>query len=179
MVEGCQRRDARAQYALVSRYAPVLLTAVRRYIRQAETAEDVLQQGLLRILDHLPRFRYGEGSFEGWMRRIVVNTALQSLRKKVPLTLEFDPNETNDTTEIDPEVYQKMDEAHLLALIEQLPNGCRMVFNLFVLEGFQHHEIAALLSIDESTSRSQLTRARALLRQKLGAPTPHPVNDTL
>jgi RNA polymerase sigma factor (sigma-70 family) len=166
LVEGCQRRDPRAQRALVLRYAPMLLTAARRYVLDHDDAQDVLQNGLIKILDHLPRFRYGEGSFEGWMRRIVVNTALKSLR--YPLQYSAAPlREADETAEVKPEVYQQMDADHLLALIDELPDGCRMVFNLFALEGYSHREISDLLQIDESTSRSQLTRARALLRKKL------------
>jgi RNA polymerase sigma factor (sigma-70 family) len=166
IVQGCQRNNASAQQALVMQYAPMLLSAAMRYVRQRSDAEDVLQNALMQILDAMPKFKYGEGSFEGWMRRIVVNTALKSLRK--PSSLSIEPMEDHHPEqEIAPDVYQKLALDELLALVNELPDGCREVFNLFVMEEYSHKEIGELLNINESTSRSQLTRARSLLRKKL------------
>jgi RNA polymerase sigma-70 factor (ECF subfamily) len=150
-------------------YSPLLLTAVRRYIHEENDAQDVLQTGMILILDHLPRFQYGLGSFEGWMRRIVVHEALKLLKKKGALNLLDVPLESLDGQEMEvpPDVYQKMNEAHLLELIARLPDRCRAIFNLYALEDYSHEEIGRLLNINESTSRAHLARARALLRKML------------
>jgi RNA polymerase sigma factor (sigma-70 family) len=166
IIKGCQERDAKAQFALVSRYSGLLMTTARRYARRNDEAQDILQNSFIKILAAMPRFQQGVGSFEGWMRRIVVNVALQTLRQPLHFSTEAIPH-LHELPDADPEVYQQMNTDHLLHLIGELPDGCRTVFNLFVLEQFSHREIADMLGIDESTSRSQLTRARALLRCKL------------
>ena len=167
IIKGCQKDDIRAQRELVVRYSPMLLTAVRRYISNADTAKDVLQNALIQILDYLPKFKIGEGSFEGWLRRITVNTALKELRKPNYRLMEnWQEGHENQET-IDPDIYQQLNMEELLKLVSDLPEGCRTVFNLFVMEEYCHKEIGELLHITESTSRSQLTRARVLLREKI------------
>ena len=166
IVQGCQRNEAKAQQALVTQYAPMLLTTALRYVRNRDDAQDVLQNALIKTLDNLPRFKYGEGSFEGWMRRIVVTTALKFLRK--PISYSIEPlEEWHNEQEIAPEIYQKLSVDELLALVNELPEGCREVFNLYVMEEYSHKEIGELLKINESSSRSQLTRARSILRKKI------------
>jgi RNA polymerase sigma factor (sigma-70 family) len=166
IIIGCQRNDPKAQKALVVKYSPMLLTTVRRYVTGA-AQQDILQDGLIKILDALPRFVSGSGSFEGWLRRIMVTTALKELRRpnyKIISTLE-EKHENQES--INPDIYQQLNMQELMALIETLPEGCRIIFNLAVMEEYNHKEISELLGITESASRSQLTRARAMLRSKI------------
>ena len=166
IVQSCQRNEAKAQQALVTKYAPMLLATALRYVRNRDDAQDVLQNALIKILDNLPRFRYDEGSFEGWMRRIVVTSSLKFLRK--PISYSIEPlEEWHNEREIELEIYQKLNVDELLILIKELPEGCREVFNLYVMEEYSHKEIGEMLNINESSSRSQLTRARHFLRKKL------------
>ena len=167
IIIGCQKKDNSAQRALVVRYSPMLLTTVRRYINDANTAKDVLQNALIQILDYLPRFKIGEGSFEGWLRRIAVTTALKELRKPNYKLIDSWTESHENGQLIDPTIYQQLGMEDLLQLIADLPEGSRTVFNLYVMEEYSHREIGELLQITESTSRSQLTRARAMLQEKL------------
>lgn len=130
-------------------------------------AEDILQDALINILRHIIHYEE-RGSFEAWMKRIVINTALKSF-KKSSFKNEVMELDQVPIKPIDPEVYSKMGAEELMALINQLPHGFREVFNLYSIEGYSHKEITELLGISESTSRSQLTRARALLRRQLAA----------
>jgi RNA polymerase sigma factor (sigma-70 family) len=155
------------QQELVVRYSARLMTVSRRYCRDLAMAEDNLQDSLINILRHIINYEE-RGSFESWMTRIVINTALKSF-KKSSFKNEVMDLEQVPITPIDPEVYSKMGAEELMALINKLPHGFREVFNLYSIEGYSHKEITALLGITESTSRSQLTRARALLRSQLVA----------
>ncbi|MBX2927079.1 MAG: RNA polymerase sigma factor [Saprospiraceae bacterium] len=165
LIQGCLRGDARCQRALVDRYVPVLLTAARRYAGDHSAAEDILQEALIKIFRALPRYR-ATGSFEGWMRRIVANTALNALDKS-RLRLNNGCLSLVDDPEIPPEAYVHLGTEELLALIARLPEGFRQIFNLYVMEQYPHTEIAAMLGISESTSRSQLMRARRLLQNMI------------
>lgn len=142
-----------------------MMAVCLRYAPDEATAEDMLQEGFIRVFEHLPSFRH-EGSLEGWIRRIVVTTALKQLRKAKPtqeLTVQEDFKESSDV----PDAITQLSEQEIIRLIGELPQGYRMVFNLFVLEGYRHHEIAELLAIEESTSRSQLVKARKWLQEKI------------
>jgi RNA polymerase sigma factor (sigma-70 family) len=162
LISGCREGDARCQRELVKRYAPALFTVARRYAGDLHTAEDVLQEAFIKIFSAL--FRYeSRGSFEGWMRRIVVNTALSYIdRSCLRYEMSVCTLEANDSTP--PDVYAQLGAEELLQLISNLPEGFRQIFNLFVMEQYSHSEIAALLDIAESTSRSQLMRAKRMLR---------------
>jgi RNA polymerase sigma-70 factor (ECF subfamily) len=165
IIKGCQDREPRYQKELVYRYSPMLMTVARRYVRDEASAKDVLQDALIRIFGAIDRYK-PIGSFEAWMRRIVITTALQALdkswyRRELP-GLE----EENDQIVI-PEVYARLGAEELMKLIADLPDGFRQIFNLNVVEGYRHTEIAEMLGITESTSRSQLTRARKLLQKQI------------
>jgi RNA polymerase sigma factor (sigma-70 family) len=152
---------------LYDRYAPWLLGVCLRYTGNRENAEDVLQEGFIKIILAYEKFK-PTGNFESWMRRIMVNTALNYIRdhEKEKLFIDLEP-----AMEVlhDPEDYDNDDytQDQLMELISTLPVGYRMVFNLYVLEDYSHKEIAEMLRISENTSRSQLLKARSLLRKRL------------
>ncbi len=164
LLRGCQRGEALAQRTLYERYAPQMLSICRRYLPDAE-AEDALLQGFARIFDRIGTFRE-EGSLEGWLRRVIVNEALGTLRRRpsapLPLTLEYADEMPEQAW---PDHQLAADD--LLRLLQRLPDGYRAVFNLYALEGYSHAEIAELLGISPGTSKSQLSRARAWLQQQL------------
>jgi len=150
---------------LFQQYAGKMMTVCLRYAGDQKEAEDILQESFIKVFDHIGQFR-GEGSFEGWLRRIVVNTALRILqRKKIHFSTINDNDET--TPAVPPHVLDQLSTGELLQLISRLPEGYRIVFNLYALEGYDHNEIAAMLNINPGTSRSQLAKARKLLQQQI------------
>jgi RNA polymerase sigma factor (sigma-70 family) len=165
LIEGCIRKDAKSQRRLFDEYAGKWMTVCRRYAGDQREAEDMLQEGFIRIFSHIGQYRF-EGPFEGWMRRIVVNTALQSLQRKKIRFAEIREEEESFPA-IDAEILARLDTEELLKLINRLPDGYRIVFNLYVIEGYDHNEISALLRISAGTSRSQLAKARKLLQTQI------------
>ncbi|MDX1478375.1 MAG: sigma-70 family RNA polymerase sigma factor [Saprospiraceae bacterium] len=164
LIRGCKRQDPLAQRALYDQYSSLLFGIVRRYVRHQEDAEDVFVEGMFKILTRIASFRE-EGSFEGWMKRIMVNEALMFLRKKNNLRLVADVSELQigDETSIEHQIHA--DE--ILALVDQLPTGYRTVFNMYVVEGYKHREIAEALDISINTSKSQLILAKKRMRELL------------
>ncbi len=144
----------------------MLLGVCFRYVGQREQAKDVLQESFIMIFKYLPSYR-NTGSFTAWMKRITITTALQYLRKS-PYKKEIPGLDQVGEDFVSPEVYSQLAAEDLLELIQTLPDGFRAVFNLHAIEGYSHKEIGALLDITESTSRSQLARARKLLQQQIG-----------
>ena len=136
-----------------------------RYARHRLEAEDMLQEAFVKVFDNLKKFEF-KGSFEGWIRRIVVNTALKHHQRKY-FTNEQIAVENFPDTPTEPLAYATLGEKELLAMIARLPEGYRVVFNLYAIEGYSHREIADMLAIQESTSRSQLVKARKLLQVQL------------
>ena len=132
-----------------------------RYARNSEDAQDILQDGFVRAFEKLGQFR-GEGSFEGWIRRIMIHTALRAYQRR---RFEFEKDTLEDSPDpgTAPEALSRLSEAELLELIARLPDGYRVIFNLVAIEGYSHTEVAEALDIQESTSRSQLTKARKWL----------------
>ena len=152
--------DSRAERQLYDRYAPKMLGVCRMYIKDLHYAEDVMIKGFTRALDNLGKFRH-EGSFEGWLRRIMVREAIDFLRERTQLYFEnIDTVETPPVTADD----QDIDTELLQMLIDKLPEGYRTVLVMFAVEGYNHKEIAEMLNISESTSKSQLFKARKLLQ---------------
>jgi RNA polymerase sigma-70 factor (ECF subfamily) len=137
-----------------------------RYTNDRETARDLLQDGFVKVYSSIDSYT-GVGSFEGWMRKIFVNCALEYLRKSDVLREAIDLDNTAELANSDSSVVSDMSASELLTLIGELPTGFRTVFNLFAIEGFSHKEIGELLNITESTSRSQYTRAKQLLQRKI------------
>lgn len=162
LIQRCLKNDRLAQQELYDRYAPVLYAVIRRYIRDEFTAEDILIESFVKIFSKLKQFQE-KGSFEGWMKRIAVNESLMYLRKNnvFHLTIESDnivlPYETRIEEDLDFEI--------LLQTLDLLPVGYRTVFNLYVLEGYKHKEIAKELGISINTSKSQLRLAKERIRK--------------
>lgn len=169
MIEGCLRGDPHCERALFDRYAGRMMSVCLRYARETEEAEDILQEGFIKVFSHLKGFRH-EGSFEGWIRRIMVTSALKYLRKARPTQELSVIEEFRESSDL-PDVIGHLGEQEIHRLIRDLPDGYRAVFNLYVIEGYKHQEIAELLSIEESTSRSQLVKARKWLQEKVLAIT--------
>lgn len=165
LIKGCQAEDYRAQRALFERFAPRLLAVCVRYARHRAEAEDLLQDAFIKIFDNVSKFE-NKGSFEGWMRRIVVNTALKNYAR-LRFQRESIGIETAPEQDVPPSVLSQMSEQELLLLVAKLPEGYRLVFNLVAIEGYSHAEVGKMLGIEESTSRSQLTKARQMLQRFL------------
>ena len=167
LIERCQQHDAKAQRFLYEQYAPKMLGVCRRYISSREDAEDVLVEAMFKVFDNIQGFQ-SAGSFEGWIRRIVVNEALMFLRKKRLLTVETDGAELNSIEHATPlSIEHELAAKEILQLLERLPTGYRTVFNLFVIEGYKHIEIAEMLNISINTSKSQLILAKERMRREL------------
>ena len=166
IIKGCQLKDAQCERLLVEKYAAILLTVSRRYARSREEAEDVLQDAFIKVFENIHQYRAERGTLEAWMRSIVIRTALRDYRKKYPNVESLDLlMHSFHTSEVN--IIEKLEEEDLLAIIAELPNGYREVFNLYVIDGYSHKEIGQMLHINESSSRSQLARAKIMLRKKL------------
>ena len=165
LIEGCRRNNRTAQKALFDRMAPKMLSVCRRYVRDRMEAEDVLVVSFTKVFERIGQFK-GDGSFEGWVRRIVVNESLTFLRKNKSMYLETDL-ETVERESGSALTETGLEAEDLMRLIQELPAGYRMVFNLYAIDGFSHKEIAEQIGITESTSKSQLSRARTHLQARL------------
>lgn len=167
LIKACLRQESSAQKMLFERFGPRMLGVCHRYARNSDDALDILQDAFIRIFDKLHQYK-GEGSLEGWIRRIVVHTALRKYERKhyQQERTALDSIAEHQTPSHDG-IDQDVSVKELLALIHDLPEGYRLVFNLHVLEGYSHDEIAQLLQIQPATSRSQLMKARLLLQKKL------------
>lgn len=145
-----------------------MLGVCERYARNQADAEDILQDAFIKVFEKIGQFK-GDGSFEGWIRKIVVNTALKkyTLSRYNKEVLEEDILVKEETQEGDPAAYNQLSEKDILQLIHQLPDGYRIIFNLYVIEGYRHEEIAEMLGIQSGTSRSQLAKARIMLQKQI------------
>ena len=164
LIKDCQNYKKPAQFELVKRYSGMLMTVCRRYVLDQSSAKDVLQESFIRIFSNINSYK-ATGSFEAWMRTITIRCALRWLKKRASKK-ETMITEINDTKIIEPAIFAQMGEEEIIKLVQGLPEGFRAVFNLNIIEGYSHKEIAKLLNITESTSRSQLTRARRMLQKK-------------
>ena len=165
LIEGCKRGDRIAQKEVYDKNSGKMLSICQRYINDVPEAEGVMVTGFLKVFDKIDQFS-GSGSFEGWIRRIMVNESLLYLRKNKNMYLEVDIEyaETEPNYDL---VTQHVEAEELLDMINGLSVGYRTVFNLFAIEGYSHKEIAQQLLISENTSKSQLSRARAQLQKKV------------
>jgi len=162
LLEGCRRGDRKMQQELYNRFAPKMYGVCLRYAGNAEEAEDILQEGFIKIFNKINSYR-GEGSFEGWIRRIFVNTAIEHFRKKTYLQ-PITETEENTVEGKYLSVLDNLAEKDIVRLIQQLSPGYRTVFNMYVVEGYTHKQIAEMLGISEGTSKSQLSRAKLILQ---------------
>src|SRR5690554_6908847 len=165
VIKGCVSGDRKAQQHLYDQYGGRFLAICLRYIKDRHLVEDVMIEGFKRIFEKLAQFEE-KGSFEGWMKKLMVREALMALRKNKNLLLEV---ALDNREEIQGHHYEVKDleAGDLMGMIHELPVGYRTVFNLYAIEGYSHAEIGELLGISENTSKSQLSRARGLLKQKL------------
>ena len=153
-----------AQERLYKKHAPKMLGVCRQYIKDVHFAEDVMVQGFLKMFNNLEAFRF-EGSFEGWLRRIMIRESISYLRKQQFVVYDDELYEKNQSEKISQST--ELDTEHIQQLIDALPEGYKMVFILYTVEGYKHKEIADMLSITESTSKTQLLKARKLLQDQL------------
>lgn len=165
LIKGCAKGDRAAQKALYDRYCRKMLVVCQRYARSTQEAEDILQEGFIKIFNSIKSFR-GEARLETWITRIMINTALNTQRQKLYLMPMVDVLEINLPEEAEISL-ASFNLSELIAMVQALPDGCRVVFNLFAIEGYNHKEIAEMLNISEGTSKSQYSRAKSLLKLKL------------
>ena len=166
IIKKCVDGDRDSQKWIFSTYSPKMMTVCLRYTKVRADAEDVLQDAFVKVFTKMNQFSFN-GSFEGWIRRIIVHTAIRFLEYKRQ-HVSLDMTSTLKTEDYDPYNNEKSgDEQKILAIINTLPFGYRTVINMYVFEGFDHSEIAEILNISASTSRSQLTKARKLLKEEL------------
>ena len=158
LVEGCIRNDKASQDYLYKKFSSKMFGLCIRYTNTREEAEDVLQEGFIKVFDKIDRFKH-EGSFEGWIRRIMINTALKSREKRIA---KYENTGLDHVKEpkFDSSVLSELNRKELMGIVNALPEGYRVVFNLFAVEGYPHKDIAKMLGISEGTSRSQYSRAR-------------------
>ena len=166
LVQECLRGNARAQKALFDKFAPKMLAVCARYMKDQAETEDVFQIGMVKVFNKLADFK-AEGPLEGWIRRIMVNSCLDQLRKNQRFITDKSFDDVSYRIEVKEEISSQLMAEDLIALIQKMPAGYRVVFNMFAIEGFSHHEIAIQLNFTESTSKSQYLRARAYLRQRI------------
>lgn len=168
LIKGCRKGDRLAQKELYEKYSRKMMGVCLRYVNDRETARDLLQDGFVKVFTSMDSY-LGAGSFEGWMRKIFVNCALEYLRKSDVLRESTDLDNTAELIQPDSSVISSMSAAELMQLVQELPTGFRTVFNLFAIEGYSHKEISEMLNITESTSRSQFTRAKQMLQKRINA----------
>lgn len=161
LIKKASNNNREAQEQLFAQHSPKMLGVCRQYVKDLHHAEDLLLQGFLKVFTNLHTFKH-EGSFEGWIRRIMVNTCISYLRKKNLVDLSDEDYIFNDAAT---ESLENTSVEDIQKLIDQLPEGYKMVFNLFAIEGYKHSEIAEKLGVTESTSKSQLFKARKVLQQ--------------
>ncbi|HEY1025707.1 MAG TPA: RNA polymerase sigma factor [Sphingobacteriaceae bacterium] len=165
LLEGCKRGERKSQELLYRSLASKMLGVCVRYAKDRYEAEDMLQMGFVKVFQKVSEFR-GDGSFEGWIRRIMVNTAIEIYRKNQRALSVVDIDEVYDEPQSMFDM-SGLETKDLLNLIKELPTGYRMVFNMYVIEGFSHKEIGEQLGITEGASKSQLSRARGILKEKV------------
>ena len=173
IVEGCLAGKRKAYNVLYKRYASKMLGLCMRYSKSFPEAEDVLQEGFIKVFKNIDNFRR-QGSLEGWIKRIMINTAIDNYQSNLKYYFHSDIDEIIETKILDGDrikddelQLEKISKEKLMELIQELPDGYRMVFNLFAIEGFSHRKIARMLYISESTSKTQLLKARRRLKKQL------------
>ncbi|HJD86530.1 sigma-70 family RNA polymerase sigma factor [Empedobacter stercoris] len=164
LIKACINNDSKAQRLLYEKYDALFFAVCKRYFTDIQQAEDALVKGFLKIFQNLKSYSF-EGSFEGWMRRIMINECLMELRKNKIFHLNVDDYSSSISS--NQEASQQIEEDDVMKLLDYLPDGCRLVFTLYVIEGYKHKEIAENLGITEGTSKSQLNLAKTKLKEML------------
>lgn len=166
LIKRCKAGERKAQELLYRQFASKMLGVCSRYAAGRMEAEDMLQNGFIKVFQKMDDYR-GDGSFEGWMRRIMVHGSIEYYRKHHKMMQVAGLEDADNELSVNPLATAKLAAEDLLALIQQLPPGYRIVFNLYAIEGYSHKEIAAITGITEGASKSQLSRARAVLKQQI------------
>ena len=166
LISGCIEGNPKAQKMLFDAFSPKFFALCLRYMKSRGEAEDALQEGMLKIFSKLSEYK-GKGSFGGWMRRIIVNTCLDQIRKNQKLKFDAPIENEEYRLSMNAFIIEKMSANELMEEIKNMPPGYRVVFNMFAVEGYSHQEIAESLGITESTSKSQYFRARAYLKDRI------------
>ncbi|MCL1667603.1 sigma-70 family RNA polymerase sigma factor [Elizabethkingia ursingii] len=167
IIEQCQKNDRKAQELLYRRYSNVLFSICLRYSGNYENAQDVFQEGFILIFKKITQYSFS-GSFEGWIKRVMVNLNLEKHRQKEIWLTEIEENmPLIDEEDNDPDDFQNVNYQDLIKYVQNLPTQYRQVFNLYVFEEYTHNEIAESLKISPGTSKSNLSRAREILRKEL------------
>ncbi|MEQ8625188.1 MAG: RNA polymerase sigma factor [Vicingaceae bacterium] len=166
MLKGCKANNAAAQKYLFDRYARIMTGVCMRYADSYAEAQDIVQDGFIKVFKKIGTFS-GTGSLEGWIRRIMVNTALDYLRSIKNERFNVSVDDVDYLLKEKQKIVSSMQAEDLLAVVRTLPTGYRTVFNMYAVEGYSHKEIGELLEISENTSKSQYSRARTLLQKKL------------
>ncbi len=179
IILGCQQGKRKAYSKLFDLYAPVMLGVCMRYCKNRIDAEDVMQDGFIKVFSQIHKFRF-EGSFEGWMKRIMINAAIDNYQTNLKRAFLEDHADTmqdkgladyNDDDDLPEE--HRIPHSKLMEMIQELPDGYRMVFNLYAIENYNHREIGSLLGVSENTSKTQLLKARKVLKKKIEALVQH------
>lgn len=165
LIKGCQKGKREYQQKLYDKYSKGMYLVALRYSKMQQEAEDVIQESFIKVFKNIKNFRK-DSSLAYWIKRIVVNTALNHQRSKLYLYPMVDVSDIDHWSDKE-SILSSMNYDELLGLIRELPTGCQVIFNLFAVEGFKHHEIAKMLEISEGTSKSQYSRAKSLLSEKI------------
>lgn len=168
LLADCLQNNSKAQYCLYNEYSKKIFGVCLRYAKNSTDAEDILQEGFIKVFKYLKDYS-GKGSFEGWLRRIMITTSLNYYKKKNLLNKDVDPETTRVSLHADDEILSTMSHDELLELIRELPFGYQTVFNLNTIEGYSHKEISKIMNISVNTSKSQLSRAKHSLRKRLSS----------
>ena len=166
LVQACIRQERLAQRQLYTQFASKLFVTAMRYMKNKADAEDVLQDSFIKIYQKLNAFRF-DCPLEAWLRKIVVNTALKALQNQPNWTQHTDSQLISNEIEQEDFTLSGFQFDQLMEIVQSLPDGCRTIFNLYAIEGYQHNEIAEMLGVSEGTSKSQYSRAKILLQAKL------------
>lgn len=166
LILGCKRGKLIAQRRLYEKYSHAMLGVCRRYSRSEAEAEDAMINGFVRVFERIGDYR-GEGSFEGWMKRIMVHVAVDIFRQEQRYSGHVSLDNPDMKSIVSNPFEQRLEVADLMALVESLPEGQRVVFNLYAIEGYSHKEVGEMLGISENTSKTQLLKARTTLRKRL------------
>ena len=166
LIKNCLTGNQRAQKTLFDSFAPKMMGVCLRYMKNVEQAEDALQDGFVKVFSKLNLYK-GDGSLEGWVRRVIVNTCLDQIRKQAKFNMNVPMDDVQYMIEHDGLIIEGLGEKDLIKMINEMPDGYRVVFNMFAIEGYSHREIADKLGVSENTSKSQYSRARGYLRNKL------------
>jgi len=180
IIVGCLEGKRKAYSLLFKNYAPVMLGVCMRYCKNRIDAEDVMQDGFIKVFTQIHKFRR-EGSFEGWIKRIMINAAIDNYQSNLKYSFHEDVGDSlrsaiiDEHPDEDDDIPEELNISRekLMGMIQELPDGYRMVFNLYAIENYNHKEIASLLGISENTSKTQLLKARKALRKKIEALLQH------